>query len=154
MQRDRPPTHLLRLVDGDYLRGRLVRVDDASVSFDVRDVVKQLPRSQVARLIWLHPETPPPEGGPAAGPEPEPEGLVVQGVAADGRRVTLVAGGVEGNLLRGHSRAFGTSVVDLARIDRLLLGGAIGRDSRELPFAQWRLKPAAEPKALAKPAEP
>lgn len=154
MQRDRPPTHLLRLVDGDYLRGRLVRVDDATVRFEVLDVVKQLPRSQVARLIWLHPETPPAEDRPAAEPEPEPEGLVVQGVAPDGRRLTLVAGVVEGNALRGHSRAFGPSVVDLTKVDRLLIGAAVGRDARELPFAQWTLKPAPEPKALAKPGTP
>jgi hypothetical protein len=152
MQRDRPPMHLLRLVDGDYLRGRLVAVDDATVTFEVLDVVKRLPRQQVARLIWLHPELPGDAGAEATQTAVEPEGLVVQGVAADGRRFTLVAEGVEGNELRGRSQAFGDSAIDLARVDRVLIGAAIGRDLDDLPFSQWVLRPAPEPRALGKPA--
>jgi len=152
MQRDRPPTHLLRLVDGDYLRGRLLAVDDATVTFQVLEVVKQLPRQQVARLIWLHPEGPGGEGAEATPSEAEQEGLPVQGVAADGRRFTLVAQGVAGNEIRGRSRAFGDSTIDLARVDRLLIGRAIDRAGEDLPFSQWVLMPAAQPRALAKPA--
>lgn len=152
MQRDRPPTHLLRLVDGDYLRGRLVAVDEATVAFEVLDVVKRLPRQQVARLIWLHPELPGGAGAEATQAAERPEGLVVQGVAADGRRFTLVAEGVEGDEVRGRSQAFGDSAIDLAGVDRLLIGAAIGRDGADLPFSQWVLKPAPEPRALDKPA--
>lgn len=149
-QRDRPPTHLLRLVDGDYLRGRLVALDAEAVRFEVLDVTKTLPRAHVARLIWLHPDAPgavPP--GPAAAAQ---GGLVVQGVAADGRRVTLVAEEVTGDRLRGRSEAFGESGVDLALIDRLLVGAAIGRDLDDLPFSQWVLRPAPEPRA--RPGQP
>ncbi len=152
MQRDRPPTHLLRLIDGDYLRGRLVEVDTEMVTFEVLDVVKRLPREQVARLIWLHPERPDETGPAPVGGGTTEDGVVVQGVAADGRRITLVADGVEGDMLRGRSRAFGASVIDLTKMDRVLLGAAVGRDVRELPFAKWRLKPAPEPRAAGAPA--
>lgn len=157
MQRDRPPTHLLRLVGGDYVRGRLVRVDEKAVTFEILDVVKQWPRGVVSRIIWLHPDVPGPDGDVAAGagPKPEPkEGqLLVQGIDANGRRTTLVAEGVEGNMLDGSSRALGPGRIDLGQVDRLLIGGAIGRDGGKLPFSRWTLKPAREPRALGKPEE-
>jgi hypothetical protein len=173
MQRDRPPTHILRLTNSDYLRGRLVGVDDKTVTIEVLETVKQLPRPQVARIIWLHPEIPKAgdKGQDDAGNEDEDENEeenkdgaigpqesaapLVQGVSPEGRRMTLVAEGVEGNRLRGQSRAFGGSGIDLTQIDRLLIGEAIERDAGKvpLPYAQWKVKPAAEPRALAKPAE-
>jgi hypothetical protein len=153
MQRNRPPTHLLRLVDSDYVRGRLVGADERTITFEVLDVVKVFPRESVARIIWLHPEvsSPPDAEPPAAPPEPAADEPTVQSVAADGRRFTLVAEGVEGDEIRGRSAAFGECSIDLTKSDRLLLGTAVGRDAGSRPFAQWVLKPAPEPRALAKP---
>ena len=60
---------------------------------DVRGEVKKLPRSSVARIIWLHSDADV-DGGDATDDERPgdewPSGLLVQGVA-DGGRVTLVA---------------------------------------------------------------
>jgi hypothetical protein len=145
-QRDSPPTHMLRLRDGDYLRGRLETLDSETVTIDVRGERKRLPRADVVRVIWLHADDAVPG---AAGPEkPEDEGLLVQGVAASGR-VTLVADRMEGNLIRGRSPAFGTGRIDVDVLERLLIGQAIAAEAEELPFSQWRLKPAPEPKAAA-----
>jgi hypothetical protein len=165
MQRVRPPTHLLRLTDGDYLRGRDVRVDGERVTIELQTAVKTLPRDAVARIIWLHPEDA--DDGPAAddlpgdaevvgeGAHPAVEagsipvqGIPVQGVTADGRRMTLAAESLTGNLLRGRSPAFGDVQLDLGSIDRLLIGGAIDADDAERPYSRWKLKPAAEPRAL------
>ncbi|MFM9059198.1 MAG: hypothetical protein ACKOSQ_08755 [Planctomycetaceae bacterium] len=156
MQRDRPPTHLIRLVEGDYVRGWLQRLDEKTVMFEMLEIVKELPRAEVARIIWLHPDVPRAdenEDAPKPEPVPEDDGLLVQGIGAGGRRTTLVADTVAGNVLRGHCRAFGPGRIDLGQVDRLLIGGAIGRDDRQLPFAQWTLKPAREPRALSKPDE-
>jgi hypothetical protein len=143
MQRARPPTHLLRLADGDYLRGRLESLDDTTVRFEVLGTRKELPRSLVARVIWLHPEADEP-----AAPRPAASGLIVQGVSADGGRVTLEAEAVAGDTIRGRSRAFGTGTIDVSRMDRLLFGPAVGSDAGERPYRQWKLRPAAEPRAL------
>lgn len=146
-QRAEPPTHLVRLLDGDYLRGRLASLDDQTLVIDVRGSVKRLPRSSIARIIWLHPETdgaPPCDGDADAG---RPAGLVVQGVAGSGR-VTLVAESCVDGAIRGTSPALGPGRIDLAAIDRLLLGGAIAAEAEELPYRQWKLQPAAEPRAL------
>jgi len=154
-QRFRPPTHLLRLTDGDYLRGRNVSVAGDQVTIELQTAVKRLPRETVARVIWLHPEDE--ETAPGEAPEPaaiqveRPElgsGLLLQGVAADGRRMTLTADSLSGNLVRGRSAAFGAVRLDLGDVDRLLIGGAIDADDAERPYSRWKLRPAAEPRAL------
>lgn len=149
MQRANPPTHLLRLSDGDYLRGQVVALDAKTVTFAMADAVKELPRDSVARVIWLHPEE---LDGPAPLPVAQDDGLLVQGVAIDGRRVTVVAAGVEGAMIRGRSPAIGAAEIDTERVDRLLIGTAIEAEAEALPYRQWKLKLAPEPRALRKPA--
>ena len=56
MQRSSPPTHLIRSTGGDYLRGRLVAMDDLQLEMEIRLEPKSIPRTAVARIIWLHPE--------------------------------------------------------------------------------------------------
>ena len=41
-QRVTPPTHMVRLRDGDYLRGRLESLDDTTLMLDVRGELKRL----------------------------------------------------------------------------------------------------------------
>jgi len=163
-QRDAPPTHLLRLRTQDYLRGRLESLDEDEVVFSVLDQKKRLPRAAVSRIIWLHPEeidfaaggAAPPERGPedeAAGgqkpqaEEPRADGPLVQGVSPRGR-ATLVAERMEGPVIIGTSPSFGPGRIDTTRIDKLLIGGAIGAGDEQLPFAQWRLRLAPLPRAL------
>ena len=145
-QRVAPPTHMVRLRDGDYLRGRLESLDDTTLVLDVRGEIKRLPRSEVARVIWLHPEEESADV-PEADAPPAPAGLLVQGVA-EGRRVTLVAEGLADGAIRGTSPALGPGRIDLKGIDRLLIGRAIDGEADQLPYRQWKLRPAPEPKAL------
>jgi len=148
-QQANPPTHLLRLRSGDYLRGRLVSLDEAEVVFDVLGQKKRLPRMQVVRLIWLHPQSPAGQAAEAdAAAGVASDGLVVQGVAQQGERTTLVAERVAEGVIMGRSLAFGPSRIDTKRIERLLIGGAITADQEDLSWAKWKLKPAALPRAL------
>jgi hypothetical protein len=145
-----PPTHLLRLRGGDYLRGRLVSLDENEVVFDVLGQKKRLPRPSVVRLIWLHPESLEPVGDGEAAVEAagEPTGLVVQGVAKGGQRTTLVAERMLDAAIIGRSEAFGPSRIDTKQIDRLLLGGAIAGEQEKVTWLQWKLRPAPLPRAL------
>jgi hypothetical protein len=149
-QRQQPPTHVLRSFEGDYLRGRLISMDDQTVRIAVeahpRAAPLAIPRVDVARLIWLHPEaldTPwePPQ--PPAG-----EGLPVEGVAGDAKRLRMAATGIRGNVLLGTSPIIGPCRIDLEKIDRLLIGGAIDSIPRNFPYSQWKLQPAPEPRNL------
>jgi len=149
-QRQQPPTHVLRSVQGDYLRGRLVSMDTQTVRIAVEANPNgkplSIPRSDVSRLIWLHPEnletpwTPPqPQGG---------QGLFVESVSGSTQRLRMTATGLEGNLLVGTSPVVGPCRIDLEKIERLLIGRAIDNTPRSLPYAQWKLQPAPEPRNL------
>jgi hypothetical protein len=156
-QRDNPPTHLVRLRSGDYLRGNLESLDAEQVEFRVLGQRKQLPREAVVRVIWLHPEDldlgagaevdEADQDGGTTMPAPV-AGLVVQAVSAGGERTTLVADRVEGQSVVGLSPAFGPSRIDTERIDRLLVGKAVAAAEEELPYGQWKLTLAPEPRAL------
>jgi thiol-disulfide isomerase/thioredoxin len=56
MQKDSPPTHLIRSRNGDYLRGRLMGMDANRLQVEVRLEMKEIPRERIARIIWLHAE--------------------------------------------------------------------------------------------------
>jgi thiol-disulfide isomerase/thioredoxin len=64
MQRENPPTHLIESVGGDFLRGRVESLDDKLLRIEVRLETKEIPRSQIARIIWF--EKPPKPEAPAA----------------------------------------------------------------------------------------
>ena len=157
-QRFLPPTHLVRSMQGDYLRGRLEAMDGKSlriaVDADPRGKPLSIPRQEVARVIWLHPESLDDSGQPeAAALTP---GLPVEAVAGRGERLRMAATGIEGNFLIGSHAILGPSRIDLDSIDRLLLGGVLEETPRLPPYAQWQLQPAAEPRNLPpkKPTKP
>ncbi len=56
MQKDSPPTHLIRSKDGDFLRGRIIDMDDKKLSVEIRLETKMIPRDRIAQIIWLHPD--------------------------------------------------------------------------------------------------
>jgi hypothetical protein len=151
MQQADPPTHMLRLTSGDYLRGKLVSLDEKLVRFDVLGVVKEIPRSEAARLIWLS----------IVGDDSQERatavimgtgdqgGVPVRATMTDGRRLSFSATRVDGDKLVGRNGVFGTASVDLARCDQLDLGAAAAEATAEtIPYSQWQLKPAALPKAM------
>ena len=149
-QRQQPPTHVLRSVEGDYLRGRLVAMDAKTIRIAVEASPQaaplSIPRDQVARLIWLHPEN---LDAPWQPPQPPAgEGLLVESVSSDNDRLRMLAMRIEGNRLFGISPWLGPCDIDLEKTDRLLIGGA--RDDSPLPFpyAQWKLLAAPEPRNL------
>jgi len=149
-QRQQPPTHVLRSLQGDYLRGRLVAMDAQTIRIaveaDPRDQPLAIPRGDVARLIWLHPEN---LDTPWEPPQPrESSGLLVESVAPDHSRLQMTATGIKGNVLVGTSSVVGPCRIDLERIDRLLIGDATDGSPRKMPYSQWKLQPAPGPRNL------
>jgi hypothetical protein len=140
-----PPTHVLRLNAGDYVRGKLVSLDDTRIRFDVLGTMKTFPRDAATRLIWLTKKGDPPAEAAAEGAG----GVPVQGVAGAGRRLTVEARRVVGNQLVGRHPVLGEAGIDLATCDRLLVAAAIAAIPPDsLPYAQWVLVPSAVPRAL------
>ena len=151
MQQADPPTHMLRLPTGDYLRGKLVSLDDQVLRMNVLGVVKEFPRPEATRLIWLSVEGDASErealtavvGDQGAG------GVPVRATMLDGRRLTMKAERVDGGRLVGESGVLGTTAVDLATCDNLVLGLKESATSpADLPYGKWKLKPATVPRAV------
>ncbi len=149
-QRGQPPTHLVRSPAGDYLRGRVLSLDAGwlliAIDSDPRGRPTKIPREDVTRIIWLHPEVleddwAPPKRDAAVGME-------VEAVANDGGRRRLVADAVEGNVLSGRHAVLGAIRIDVDSADRLLLGGMADIAPFTLPYAKWQLRPATEPRNL------
>ena len=151
MQRDNPPTQLIRSVDGDYLRGRLISMDENQMQVELRLEGKIVRRDRVARIIWLHPEDLDPSAkGPGAA---EGDAKLVQSLLSDGNRLTFIPEQISGSTLSGRSALLGACHVDLQQVDQVLMGTAIEKATSELAFHQWKLKPAAEPLAPKEGAE-
>lgn len=144
MQRGNPPTQLIRSVTGDYLRGRLVAMNDKELRVELRLEEKTIPRDTVTRIIWLHPDEI--EGANAKSPvENSLSQTRVQAIPSSGNRLTFFAEKMEGTILSGKSEVLGNCHVDVTTVDQLLIGPAIEQAASSLAFHQWRLTNASEP---------
>jgi thiol-disulfide isomerase/thioredoxin len=146
MQRDNPPTHLVRSRTGDFLRGRLIGMDDKTLQIEMRLEKKEIPRDRLALVVWLHPEV------NDASKKPEVSaglGTVtrVQAVCNDGIRLTFRPEQLAGDVLSGHSEVLGPCQVRLREVDQLLIGDGIDKAAAQLVYQQWMLQNAPEPKA-------
>ncbi len=145
MQRDNPPTHLIRSCDGDYLRGRVVEMDDRKLMVEVRLQTKEVPRDRISRIIWLHPDELP--GASAAKKKTEAARQSrVQAVHDNGTRLTFHPKQFKDSILSGTSDALGPCRISLESIDQLLIGNAIEEAVVKTAYQQWKLRYALEPK--------
>lgn len=140
-QRDTPPTHLIQSRSGDFLRTRVVAMDDEFVTTEVHLETKKIPRDHVAFITWLH------EGEILESPEFK-HGLV-QAVQGDGARVTMLPTALVESTLSGTGPVLGSVKVDLKHVDQLLIGDLIEREATRLSFHRWKLSPAIEPRYVS-----
>ncbi len=154
MQRDSPPTHLLVSKKGDYLRCRLIALNDAAATVEVRLEDRQIERSRIARIIWLDP---PAEDESSGALDLEPaetsSGLRVQAVRSDGVRLTFELASLDrgegdgtSEWLTGSSGVIGDCRAPIDEIDVLLLGNQIELAARDLSYQRWVMTPAPEPR--------
>ncbi|HZW33501.1 MAG TPA: TlpA disulfide reductase family protein [Isosphaeraceae bacterium] len=141
MQKASPPTHLIRSRNGDYLRGRVVRMDDKTLQVETRLETRELPRARIAQIIWLHPD----ELDPSRKPAATSQATRVQAVRHDGIRLTFFPEQLAGQILSGKSDVLGACHVRLLDVDQLLIGGGIEQAAALLPYGQWKLQNAPEP---------
>jgi peroxiredoxin len=146
VQKDSPPTQLIRSRNGDYLRGRIVSMDEKTLRVEVRLENKDVPRDRVSRIIWLHAdETEPPKA--TSKPPEAPASTRVQALRSDGIRLTFFAERASNGTLSGKSDVLGTCRVRLEAVDQILIGSSIEQAAAQLAYQQWTLKNAPEPKS-------
>jgi thiol-disulfide isomerase/thioredoxin len=151
MQKEAPPTHLIRSRDGDYLRGRVVALDDAILQVEVHVETRNVPRDRIARIIWLHADeldASTKKGAPGPAEDERAPALRVQALRSNGDRLTFAAEQVANGTVMGPSEVLGACHVALAETDQLLLGGAIEQAAAQLAYQQWKLQNAPEPRAF------
>jgi peroxiredoxin len=142
MQKTDPPTHLIRSRSGDYLRGRVTGMDEKTLKVEIRLESKDVPRDRISRIIWLHAD----ELDPSKKPPPPKATTRVQAMRNDGVRLTFYAEKFEGDTLSGKSDVLGPCQVAIKQIDQLLIGDSIEKAAARLPYQQWKLTSAPDPK--------
>jgi len=147
MQRNNPPTHLIRFFNGDYLRARIESMNEEFLTVEVRLESKQLKRSHIVEIIWLHQDE--------LGDEPEAsehQSLApthVQAVRSNGTRLTFQPQECDGKLVAGTSELLGRCHVELADVDLLLIGEQVNDAAARLTYGLWRLQHAIDPKFVS-----
>ncbi|MEZ6138805.1 MAG: TlpA disulfide reductase family protein [Pirellulaceae bacterium] len=170
MKKD-PPTHLFVSVLGDCLRGRLIGMDDEKVTAEVRLEIIELPRDQVAQIVWLHdrdwnekeqsansnqdvqnkaaPETNPDANLPDAnGAGVSAETFRVHAIKSTDRGLTFAPETIKDGVLSGTSELLGGCAVDLVSLNQLLFGKNIANQLREYNEDPWVLSLAQYPRVF------
>jgi peroxiredoxin len=143
MQKGNPPTHLVRSRDGDYLRGRILEMDESKLLIEVRLAPQEVPRERISRIIWLHPDE---EKQTAPAPKRVSGDLRVQAVEESGTRLAFCPEQFADSTLSGKSDLLGACRITLESVDQLLLGSAIDEAATRAAYQQWKLQYAVEPK--------
>ena len=150
MQKGSPPTHLIRSKNGDYLRARVLKMDDRTLQIETRLEEKDLPRDRVSRIIWLHAD----ELDPPKPANSTNLATRVQVVRGDGTRLTFYPERYADATLSGKSDVLGICRVRLAEIDQLLIGSTIESEVSLTTYQKWKLQNAPEPKVNQDASDP
>jgi len=159
LQKPDPPTQLIRSTNGDYVRARVLKLDDKALEAEIHLETRRIPRERVAQIIWLHPEdlpsdkpdatigAKPTQTKPAPAPaQPARRGALIQAVRHDGVRITFHASQVASEQIKGASEILGDCQVATSSIDLLLIEDAIKQNLGSVPYQRWKLVNAIEPK--------
>jgi thiol-disulfide isomerase/thioredoxin len=155
--RAHPPTHIVRSRDADYLRGRLLELDDEFLTIEVRMETKRLPRELVSHIIWINAdEVDAPGAAPSSGvtgQTPSPNTASTPGTSLsmlalrkDGVRLGFEPLSFENGVLTGTNRNLGEVRVAIHEVDQFLIGAAVSEAGATMPYARWRWTSATLPK--------
>lgn len=146
LQKNSPPTHLLCAKTGDFLRCRLMEVNDQFVRVEVQLDVMEIPRDRIAQIIWFHPEEIlAKESGDEEVAVESPFAGLAQVLRRDGKRVTFDPQQVDDGSISGNSDVLGPCRFEIGDVDQILFGEGIREAVSVLPYNQWELASAIEP---------
>ncbi len=161
-----PPTHLFIAVTGDYLRGRLVRLEGDRLTIEVRLELVELSTSQIAQVIWLHDRdwSDKPAGAdkeqrqdtkenednqPGAAEQTPPEHeepFLVHAIGRSDRGLTFRPEKLVDGILSGHSGLLGECSIAVGELNQLLFGRNIHEQIRAFRADPWTLSLAQYPR--------
>jgi thiol-disulfide isomerase/thioredoxin len=166
MRKSNPPTHLLISTEGDFLKCNLISLNDSEAVVENRLETLVIPRRLIARIIWFHEDELASEDAAVQdAAEPDSSSIatesdrsgsdefLVQAIFSDGVRLTFKPGQVGAGELVGESEILGTCLVNVKVIDQLLFGDRIATQNAKLPYNEWHLSHAPEPRVYQENAE-
>jgi thiol-disulfide isomerase/thioredoxin len=157
MRKNDPPTHLVTSVDGDFLRGRLMRLDEKGVVLEVRLEENEIPLDSIAQIIWLHDrnwDVAKPEEPTASDGAKKPEVATSESASAfqvhisekAGWKMTFQPKQVTADAIVGMNDLLGECSIELKNIELVLLGKSLQPKIREMIDNPWSLSLAKQPK--------
>jgi thiol-disulfide isomerase/thioredoxin len=152
-----PPTHLLISQSGDFLRGRLIKLDEEHATIEVRGNIVEIPRPQISQIVWLHTLNWDVRGNNSA---PSPN------VAADSQATTpvldkpfrihlllgakhglsMVPTSIKDGIVYGTNEWLGGVSTELSSVKRLLFGRDLDERIIGLRDESWELSLAKLPR--------
>ena len=146
-----PPTHLFIATNGDYLRGRLVELKEDTLTIEVRNEIKALPKTRIAQIVWLY-DRQWDKQKDADGPEPSEvvndtteNAFQIHAIMAGDSGITIQPIGAIGGILIGKSDLLGENRIELAAVQQILFGRDIPSQVAELKTNPWSLSLAIYP---------
>ncbi len=172
-----PPTHLLIASNGDYLRGRLLRLDEHNATVEVRLEEVQLPRKAIIQIIWLHDHNwPDPKSSTAAKEnsasadapatdKPQAAGPTnlnaptttsstsaainnIHAIDSKGGSVTFSPTAMRESRIFGNSELLGDCSIAVSDLNSILFGPDVASRALVLQKESWKLSLARNPKVF------
>ncbi|WP_437227473.1 redoxin domain-containing protein [Planctomicrobium sp. SH661] len=153
-QKASPPTHLFCSRNGDFLRCRLLELNETEARIEVHLEEMILPADRIAHLIWLHadememPELPEKEKGAAEKPVQQPgdvDANLVRVLRRDEKKTTFTATKVEADAISGTHEILGECQFRLSDIDQIVFGSRVRELGTTGLYEEWKLHPSIEP---------
>jgi thiol-disulfide isomerase/thioredoxin len=144
MKRDNPPTHLAVMSNGDYLRGRLVRLNGEMAEFEEGNSPIKIPRAALAVIIWLH-ERLWEKDSQADEIEDEQDAFQVHVRLRSAGRFTFRPEQIDKEKIYGNSPFIGSVNCSLSNIESIEFGKDIVSHIAKREENAWRLQLAKSP---------
>lgn len=163
-----PPTHLLISANGDYLRGRLIKLDANEAIIEVRSEEVNVPKDRIAEIHWLYerdwqqgdsekseqaaeeaPEKAPEKAPEEATEEPDSSEqplLQVHIARKDGRPLTFIPNKFSDGTLQGKSELLGDRKVGISNVIAIHFGSDLVELDLKPSEAAWKLELANLPR--------
>jgi thiol-disulfide isomerase/thioredoxin len=120
-------------------------LDNEKIQLEVRLENREVPRSLVSHIFWLHPDELDPSLATAQTAD-EAGRIRVQAFRNDGFRLTFEPVQLEAGTLSGTSDVLGSCRTELATLDQLIIGSGIEQSVAQLAYHRWKLKNAVDPR--------
>lgn len=171
-----PPTHLFVSVNGDFLRGRLVSLDEKHIVAEIRLENMQMERDGIAQIFWLHKQDWGKKQQTGEGPRaieneealvPNPaattapntavsetlgedggHALQVHALLNTGQAMTFTPHQVDGESIKGQSKILGSCEAKLSDLATLYFGRDVAAQLSQKPDEAWELSLAKLPKVF------